>query len=326
MPDIKIIKNRSDIGAGTRGSDMGIDAIEIAAINVKNDYFIRFPYEDIKTDNETIYSKVNTTVAKRITHVREQCERVSEVTQRTISEGYFPIVLSGDHSSALGTISGVKAAKPDKRLGVIWIDAHADLHSPYTSPSGNVHGMPLAAALSVDNLPYRVNDADEHTIEEWTTLKNIGVEGQKVLPQDLVYFGLRDTEEAEDKLREQLGIRNYPVHEIRYRGMNTCLKETINRLSGCDMIYISFDVDSMDCDLVSKGTGTPVSKGFDPVEAIEIINAFTQTGKVVCLEVCEVNPLLDNKGNVMAETAFSVLDTVTTALLSQEKKPVETTL
>ena len=324
MPDIKIIKNRSDIGAGTRGSDMGIDAIEIAAINVKNDYFARFPYEDVITDNETIYSKVNTTFAKRITHVREQCERVSETTRRTIQEGYFPIVLSGDHSSALGTISGVKAANPDKRLGVVWIDAHADLHSPYTSPSGNVHGMPLAAALSVDNLPYRVNNVDEPTIEEWATLKNVGFEGQKVLPRDLIYFGLRDTEEAENKLREQLGIRNYPVHEVRHRGMSTCMQEAIKQLADCDMIYISFDVDSMDCDLVSCGTGTPVPKGFDSVEATEIINGFTKTGKVVCLEVCEVNPLLDNKGNVMAETAFSVLDIITTALLSYSKRTVET--
>ena len=144
---IKIIKNRSDIGAGTRGSDMGIDAIEIAAINQNNDYFHRHLYQDVETHNETIYNKYNNNFAKRIEHVVEQCERVSNAVCESINDGFFPIVLSGDHSSALGTISGIKAAHPNKNLGVIWIDAHADLHSPYTSPSGNIHGMPLAAAM-----------------------------------------------------------------------------------------------------------------------------------------------------------------------------------
>jgi arginase len=317
MPTIKIIKNRSDIGAGTRGSDMGIDAIEIAAINAQNKYFTRFPYVDLKTDNETVYDKVVTTFAKRITHVREQCQRVSDAVQDALGEGFFPIVISGDHSSALGTISGIKAQYPDKRLGVVWVDAHADLHSPYTSPSGNVHGMPLAAALGADNVENRINEVIEHTKAEWERLKNTGVSGPKMLPEDLIYFGVRDTEEPEDRLIEARGIRNYMVHEIRYRGMDTCLNEAITRLQHCDMIYISFDVDSLDCDLVSKGTGTPVSKGFDPEEVKGIINRITATEKVICLEVCEVNPLLDTKGNKMAETAFEVLDAVTTIILEQ---------
>jgi len=310
MNPIKIIKNRSDIGAGTRGSDMGIDAIEIAAINADNDYFFRYPYIDLETDNETVYNKVKTTFAKRITHVREQCQRVSDTVQQTLDEKYFPIVLSGDHSSALGTLSGVKAHLGDKRMGVIWIDAHADLHSPYTSPSGNVHGMPLAAALGEDNLEARINEVTEQTIGEWEKMKDIGRAGPKFLPSDLIHFGVRDTEAPEDQLCERLGIRNYMVHELRYRGMETCMKEAIARLSGCDAIYISFDVDSLDCDLVSRGTGTPVSKGFDPEEVKIIIQSLMGTGKVVCLEVTEVNPLLDYKGNKMAETAFEVLDAV----------------
>lgn len=316
MPAIKIIKNRSDIGAGTRGSDLGIDAIEVAAINDGNDYFIRFPYMDVESDNETVYNKVKATFAKRITHVREQCDRVCTAVKETLDEGFFPIVLSGDHSSALGTISGVKAHAPTKRLGVIWIDAHADLHSPYTSPSGNVHGMPLAAALNEDNIPFRINEVQQTTHTEWERLKNIGTEGAKLFSEDLIFFGVRDTEEPEDKLRERLNIRNYMVNEIRFRGLKECLREALARLSLCDMIYISFDVDSLDCDLISKGTGTPVSKGFDPEEVKEIIKLLIDSEKVVCLEVTEVNPLLDNKGNKMAETAFDVLDDVTTHLLS----------
>jgi len=146
MRRIKIIKNRSDLGAGTRGADMGIDAIEIAAINKKDDYFNCFPFEDIETENETIYNKVNNSFAKRIGSVLGVCTRLSKSISKNLKNNNFPIVLSGDHSSALGSISGIKTAYPTKRLGVIWIDAHADIHSPYTSPSGNIHGMPLAAA------------------------------------------------------------------------------------------------------------------------------------------------------------------------------------
>lgn len=315
MSHIKLVKNRSDIGAGTRGSDLGVDALEIAAINAENDYFIRFPYVDVKTHNETIYNKAHTTFAKRITHVREQCNRVADSVKSVLDDGFFPIVLSGDHSSALGTISGIKAHHPEKRLGVVWIDAHADLHSPYTSPSGNVHGMPLAGAISENNTGYQVNKVEGRTKDEWENLKNVGVDGQKVLPKDLIFFGVRDTELPEDKLMERLGIRNYMVHEVRYRGLETCVKEAIEQLKDCDMIYISFDVDSLDCDLVSMGTGTPVSKGFDPEEVKQIIDILTTTKKVVCLEVTEVNPLLDTKGNNMAETAFDVLNAVTNSYL-----------
>ncbi len=312
MSNFKIIKNRSDIGAGTRGSDMGIDAIEIAAINSGNNYFTLFPHVDVDTHNETVYNKVKNNFAKRITHVREQCERVSNSVSKTLNEGFFPIVLSGDHSSALGTISGIKANYPDKRLGVIWVDAHADLHSPYTSPSGNIHGMPLAAGLGEDNTNFQINEVKDRTEEEWVKMKNIGVNGPKILPNDLIFFGVRDTEEPEDQLMEALSIRNYMVHEIRYRGLKKCLDEAIQQLNACDILYVSFDVDSLDCDLISKGTGTPVSKGFDPQEAISIIRSLIETKKVVCLEVTEVNPLLDNKGNKMAETAFEVLDAITT--------------
>lgn len=315
---VKIIKNRSDIGAGTRGSDMGIDAIEIAAINAGNDYFIQFPYLDVETDNETVYNKVRTTFAKRITHVREQCERVSDAVSNVLGDGYFPIVLSGDHSSALGTISGIKARHPDKTVGVVWIDAHGDLHSPFTSPSGNVHGMPLAAALSENNEQFQINEVKDKTAEEWEGLKNVGVAGPKISPEHLIFFGVRDTEKPEDELMKQLKIRNYMVHEVRYRGMETCLNEAKAQLAQCDYIYISFDVDSLDCDLISKGTGTPVSKGFDPDEVKTIIKGIFDTKRVACLEVTEVNPCLDNKGNLMAETAFDVLNEITDYLLTMK--------
>ncbi|MDA9564150.1 arginase, partial [Flavobacteriales bacterium] len=228
----------------------------------------------------------------------------------------FPLVLSGDHSSALGSISGIKMAYPDKRLGVVWIDAHADIHSPHTSPSGNIHGMPLAAALAEDNLDRKINEVAKDTNKTWESMKNIGGISPKVIAQDCVYFGVRDTEEPEDYIAEKLGVKNYKVEEVRYRGLEVCVAEALDKLKDCDHIYISFDVDSMDCDLISKGTGTPVSKGFDQYEIIEIINQIIESGKVGCFEVVEVNPTLDNKGNVMAEVAFDVLHEVTKKLES----------
>jgi arginase len=311
LETIKIIKNRSDIGAGTRGSDMGIDAIEIAAINKENNYFDQFEFVDVSTENESIYNKVNNSFAKRIGNVLNQCTRLSNHVKVTLQEKTFPIVLSGDHSSALGTISGIKAAYPRETVGVVWIDAHADIHSPYTSPSGNIHGMPLAAALSEDNLDFQINDINRETSDLWERMKNVGIPGAKVTADNVVYFGVRDTEEPEDKQIENLNIKNYTVAEIRFRGLEKCVNEAIDKLSNCDVIYISFDVDSMDCDMISYGTGTPVAKGFDQQEVTQIMQQFVSTKKVVCVEFVEVNPLLDLKGNVMAETAFEVLDDLT---------------
>lgn len=308
---IKLVKNRSDIGAGTRGSDMGIDAIEIAAINQGNDFFARYPFQDVETHNESIYKKNTNNFAIRIEHVYEQCQRVASSVNENYKAGFFPIVLSGDHSSALGTISGLKAAHPEKKLGVVWIDAHADLHSPYTSPSGNIHGMPLAAALGFDNITCQINTPGDLTIAHWNNMKNLSVQGPKIQAKDLVYFGLRDFEEAEKQLMEAQHIKFYKVEELRYRGLAVCVNEAIEQLKDCDIVYISFDVDSMDCDSVSYGTGTPVPVGFFPNEIMSIFDQFLATKKVVCIEFAEVNPLLDNKGNKMAETAFQVLEHIT---------------
>ena len=305
--NIQLIKNRSDIGAGTRGSDMGVDAMEIAAINRGDDFFHRHEHVDVETHNESIYNKNTNPFAKRIEHVFEQCERVSATVKSSINAGYFPIVLSGDHSSALGTISGIKAANPHQTIGVIWLDAHADLHSPYTSPSGNIHGMPLAAVLGKDNLEHQLNPIEAATEYFWGKIKNIGIEGPKLLPEHLVYFGLRDFEPAEGALIHQEGMRHYRVDEMREKKISACVEACLEQLKDCDSIYISFDVDSMDCDSISYGTGTPVPTGFYPMEIINIIDVLMDSGKVGCIEFTEINPLLDNKGNRMAETAFEVL-------------------
>ncbi|MBK78381.1 MAG: arginase [Flavobacteriaceae bacterium] len=310
MNPIKIIKNRSDIGAGTRGSDMGIDAIEIAAINVKNDFFNVHPYADVKTHNETIYNKNKNTFAKRINFVCEQCQRLRDEVKKELKKGFFPLILSGDHSSALGSLSGIQMAYPDKEIGVIWLDAHADIHTPYSTPSGNVHGMPIAAALSIDNREFSKNKVSESTEKNWLRMKNMGDKSPLIKPENLIYFGVRDTEKEEDQIIQSKKIKNFSVNEVRGLGLKSCIDQTIQQLISTDLIYISFDVDALDCDLFSRGTGTPVSKGFVTKEIISIIKGVKDTGKLVALEICEINPLLDNKGNQMAESSFEIISSV----------------
>ena len=310
MNPIKIIKNRSDIGAGTRGSDMGIDAIEIAAINVKNDFFNVHPYADVKTHNETIYNKNKNTFAKRINFVCEQCQRLRNEVKKELKKGFFPLILSGDHSSALGSLSGIQMAYPDKEIGVIWLDAHADIHTPYSTPSGNVHGMPIAAALSIDNREFSKNKVSESTEKNWLRMKNMGNKSPLIKPENLIYFGVRDTEKEEDQIIQSKKIKNFSVNEVRGLGLKSCIDQTIQQLISTDLIYISFDVDALDCDLFSRGTGTPVSKGFVTKEIISIIKGVKDTGKLVALEICEINPLLDNKGNQMAESSFEIISSV----------------
>lgn len=310
LKTLEIIKNRSDIGAGTRGSDLGIDAIEIAAINKGSDFFIKHSHKDVKTRNHSVYNPLEHPFAKYIISIYKQCKEVATVVESTLNINNFPLVFSGDHSSAMGTISGIKKAYPDKTLGVIWIDAHADIHSPYTTPSGNMHGMPLAALMHLDNLAYAKNDINEETKLYWQKLKDLGGEFPKVLPEHLVYFGVRDVEREEIDILKDLSIKNYTVDETRNLGIQRAVSDALSRLESCDMIYISFDVDSMDSDLISDGTGTPVPKGFEEIEIKQLLSEILKSQKVACLEIVEVNPLLDHKGNKMAEVTFSILEEI----------------
>lgn len=307
---IEIIKNRSDIGAGTRGADLGIDAIEIAAINKGSDFFIRYSHKDVKTRNNSVYNPSQHPYAKLIPHIYRQCKEVASVVEHCLNNNNFPLVFSGDHSSAIGTITGIKEAIKDRKLGVIWIDAHADIHSPYTTPSGNMHGMPLAVLMQLDNLRFSINELDQETKSYWDKLKKLGGDYQKVLPEHLIYFGVRDTEKEEVSILKDSDIKNYSVEESRAKGISNVVAEALSKLQDCDIIYISFDVDSMDSELISKGTGTPVPKGFYPNEIKQLLKMFFESSKVVCLEIVEVNPLLDNKGNKMAEVTFDILEEV----------------
>ena len=170
--------------------------------------------------------------------------------------------------------------------------------------------MPLAAALAFDNKEFSKNNVSRSTENDWLRMKNMGSKSPIIKPENLIYFGVRDTEKEEDQIIRLKKIKNFSVDEVRDLGLKRSIDQALNRLISTDIIYISFDVDSLDCDLHSRGTGTPVSKGFITKEIISIIKSVKDTGKLVALEVCEINPLLDNKGNQMAESAFEVISSV----------------
>src|SRR5688500_14772424 len=154
MKNIKIIEVPSEIGAGTRGASLGIEAIKIAALDFMSNFFIHFPTEKIPAENKLLYEPIESPYAKRIKGVAAMYEKVSRSVSDSIKNNFFPVVLTGDHSISGATIAGIKMAKPKSKLGVIWIDAHADLHTPFTTPSGNMHGMTLAIEIHEDILEF----------------------------------------------------------------------------------------------------------------------------------------------------------------------------
>jgi arginase len=315
LKEIQIIENTSEIGAGTRGASLGIDALKMASLNADSNYFAIYPNLRIESQNHLLFKENDTPNAIHIEGISKVYNSISLAVSNSLKSNHFPLVLAADHASAGGTIAGIKNAFPHKRLGVIWIDAHADLHSPYTSPSGNVHGMPLATAIDDNNLESQINQPSEKAVKLWESLKDCGGVRPKIHPKDLLFFGVRDTEGPERNLMAKRGIRNYRVEECRKIGIEGAVMDALESLKECDLLYISFDVDSMDPDEVSYGTGTPVENGFTPSEVQEIMCLLIEkSNKVACLEFVEVNPLLDKKGNKMAETAFSILEKVTVKL------------
>ncbi|HEX2534620.1 MAG TPA: arginase [Chitinophagaceae bacterium] len=305
MKNIKLIEVPSEIGAGTRGASLGIDAIKIAALDFMSNFFIHFPSEKIPHENKLLYEPIESPYAKRIKGLMAMYDKVSKAVADTMKSNFFPVVLSGDHSISGATIAGIRMARPKAKLGVIWLDAHADLHTPYTTPSGNMHGMPLAASINEDNREAGVHELDGETARCWNYLKNLGKIAPKVLPEDIVFISLRDFEKEEKALIDKYGIKVITTKEVRSKGPENIVRSVIRYLSDCSDIYISFDVDCLDAS-ISKGTGTPVGNGLREREAEDLISKFMQNRKVCCFEITEVNPTLDRE-NLMAEIAFNIL-------------------
>ena len=306
--NLKLVEVTSELGAGTRGASLGVGALKTASFNLGSPFFSIYKSVEVKNYNEFLFTENKTPSAIRVEYVTKAFDEVYSSINTVFENNEFPFVLAGDHSTAAATIASIHHSHPGKKLGVVWVDAHADLHSPYTSPTGNIHGMPLAIACGIDNLSQKVNLVSPAVEEYWNNLKSLG--GRNLNPENLVFIGVRDTEAPEDFLLAEKEIKNFTVQEVNEKGGKEVAENTLNILSDCDIIYVSFDVDSMDPIEVSHGTGTPVDNGIPVATVTEILLKLASSPKLVCFETVEVNPTLDEKKNKMAETTLEIIEKV----------------
>ena len=228
---------------------------------------------------------------KHLDAVRRVCVEVAERAEAIASEGLFPIFLGGDHSISIGTVSGV-ARSFGGRTGVIWLDAHADFNTPETSPSGNVHGMPLATL----------------TGQGPQSLVEIGGPGASVRPEDVVLIGLRSVDLEERNLLREAGVHAYTMKEIDAYGVARAVRRAMKDLSHVDRVHLSFDLDVVDPE-VAPGVGTPVRGGLTYREAHLVMELINEAEAVTSLDVVEVNPILDIK-NGTATLAVELVESL----------------
>lgn len=209
-----------------------------------------------------------------------------------MSKGHFPLILGGDHSVAVGSISGVAAfaRRKRKKLGILWVDAHGDMNTPATSPSGNVHGMPLACLLG-----YGPGD-----------LRKVGGDFDKVNPDNVALVGVRSLDSGERKFIEQTGVHVFTMSDIDRQGIHRVMKKAIAKVTnGTSYVHVSFDLDAVD-PTIAPGVGTPVKGGLDYREAHLIMESLYEAKAMTSLEIVEVNPILDEQ-NTSAEFAVEII-------------------
>jgi arginase len=297
---VHIVGAPLDHGAGRRGVGMGPSAVRIAGLH---DALTRIGYAVEDHGDVTIPAPETCPPgnprAKYLPLVTNACREVCAEVQQALEQGGVPLVIGGDHSIAVGTISGLAAhlrngkgvgpAQPP-RLGLIWFDAHGDINTPETSPSGNIHGMPVACLLG-------------RGPEE---LVSLGYPGPKLDPAKVVLIGLRDLDDVEKRHIKEFGIRAYTMEEIDRRGMATVMEEALERVKdGTDMLHVSFDVDSVDPQ-VAPGTGTRKIGGLTYREAHLACEIIAESDRLTSMELVEVNPILDHQ-NQTAELAVGLI-------------------
>jgi len=286
--NLSVIGVALDLGAGTPGVSLGPEAMRFAGV-VERLENIGFNVKD-EGDIRAVRPKDPTTPGTNLKNLHEVarvnqalCDQVS----KTMDEGRFPLVIGGDHSIAIGTIQGVLQHK--KNLGVIWFDAHGDINTDQTSPSGNIHGMPVAVNLGMGH----------------EMLTSIGGDA-KLDTKNIVFIGCRDLDSGERQVFKDLGITVFTMHEIDRMGMPAVIDEAIKIASeGTDGIHVSFDMDCMD-PVHAVGTGTRVPGGMTYRESHLALEMISLTEKLVSAEFVEVNPIIDVK-NQTAITAVELI-------------------
>jgi arginase len=270
-----------DLGAGRRGVDMGPSAIRIAGLTGMLEgmgYRVRELGTVTAAGPETTDPGGSRT--RFLFEITEVCGRAHALVRRSLEEGSLPLVLGGDHSLSIGTVSAVAAhfAAGEESIGVIWVDAHTDMNTPETTPSGNIHGMSLAILTG--------QGGPEH-------LQTMAGFSPAVHPGNVCVIGARDIDPAEKDVVRDAGIRVFTMAEIDERGMAACMDEAIARVtSGTVGFHLSFDLDGID-PMVAPGVGTPVAGGLTYREAHLVCEKAARSERLVSLEVVELNPVLD---------------------------------
>ncbi len=290
---IQIIGVPLDLGASRRGTDMGPSALRIAGLGTA----LRDMGYEVARETDIPAPAMETGTPEDLKarfkpQILEVCTELATQVKDTLDSGDFPIVVGGDHSIAMGTVSGVAShfRQRNEKVGLLWFDAHGDMNIPEISPSGNIHGMPLAHLLGN-------GDEDFKQIEGFSP---------KVQPSNVALIGVRDIDANERNLIRESGIHAYSMRDIDERGMAAVIKEALEYVNdGTAGFHISFDVDGCDPSVI-PGSGTLVPGGVNYREAHLMLEYCADDGRMTSLEVVELNPFLDH-GNVSAERTLELI-------------------
>ena len=286
--EIAIIGATLDLGQGRRGVDMGPSAIRYAGLDERLSslgYDVR-DHGNVETAVPEA-TAVSDERARFLPEIKTTCERIAAKVVEEVEAGSIPLVLGGDHSVALGTLGGL--ARVHGPGGVLWIDAHSDINTPETSPSGNVHGMPLAAVLGL---------ADEWFQSDAWPLPAIDA-------RRVALLGVRSLDDGERRLLREAGVRVFTMSEIDRIGVERAVSEALDRVSGGGFVHVSLDMDALDPE-IAPGVGTPVRGGLTYREAHLALELVAESGLAASFEVVEVNPILDRE-NTTAVTAVELM-------------------
>jgi arginase len=291
---IRIIGVPLDLGQSRRGVDMGPSAVRVAGLEARLE---ALGHEVIDVGNVGVAIAETKSAgeqnARYLTEITETCTRLAEMVERSLREGMTPVVLGGDHSVAAGTVAGVAEfyRSENKKIGLIWIDAHSDINTPETSPSGNVHGMPVAALLGLGP----------------DLLANIFGWSPKVAPENTVLIGVRDIDATEKENIRRAGITEvYTMRDIDERGMRTVMEEALRAAGrGTAGYHVSLDMDWIDPE-DAPGVGTPVRGGATYREAHLAMEIIADHGRMLSFEIVEVNPVIDEH-NRTADLAVELI-------------------
>lgn len=283
---IRIVGAPLDLGQARRGVDLGPTALRYAGLKSAL-LGLGYRVED-RGNIETVErdSLPEEPGLGFLRPVLDACERIYEASREAVADGALPLVLGGDHSIAVGTVGGVSH---EHRTGVLWIDAHGDFNMPETSPTGNLHGMPLAALCGYG--------APE--------LVDAGRPGAKLRPEDVVLFGVRDLDPGEQALIHRAGVTVYTMRQIDERGLAPLANEALERLGHVDRLHVSLDMDSID-PREAPGVGTQAPGGLSYREGHLLMELIAEHGGLGSVDVVEINPILDTR-NQTAKLALGLL-------------------